>query len=98
VVGERSPEGREEYLQYYNAAIEIPSPATTRIEAIARDTGVFLVVGVIERDGGTLYCTVLFVDPLDGLLGKHRKVLPTASEVVSHIQSLDVSSLNHFRF
>ncbi|KAF7347910.1 Cell division control/GTP binding protein [Mycena venus] len=80
VVGERSPEGREEYLQYHKAAVEVPSPATARIEAIAKDTGVFLVVGVIERDGGTLYCTALFVDPLDGLLGKHRKILPTASE------------------
>ncbi|KAJ6575018.1 carbon-nitrogen hydrolase [Mycena capillaripes] len=80
VVGERSPEGREEYLRYHTAAIEIPSPTTTRIEAIAKDTGVFLVVGVIEKDGGTLYCTALFVDPVVGLLGKHRKLLPTASE------------------
>ncbi|KAJ7900250.1 carbon-nitrogen hydrolase [Mycena olivaceomarginata] len=80
VVGERSAEGREEYLQYHNAAIEVPSAATARIEAIAKDTGVFIVVGVIERDGGTLYCTVLFVDALDGLLGKHRKILPTGSE------------------
>ncbi|KAJ7487509.1 carbon-nitrogen hydrolase [Mycena galericulata] len=80
VVGERSAEGREEYLRYHSAAIEVPSPATARIEAISKDTGVFLVVGVIERDGGTLYCTAIFVDPLDGLLGKHRKLLPTGSE------------------
>ncbi|KAJ7634217.1 carbon-nitrogen hydrolase [Mycena polygramma] len=80
VVGERYPEGREEYLRYHSAAIEVPSSTTTRLEAIAKDTGVFLVVGVIEKDGGTLYCTALFVDPADGLLGKHRKVLPTASE------------------
>jgi len=79
-VGDRSPEGREEYLQYHNAAIEVPSPATARIEKIAKDTGVFLVVGVIERDGGTLYCTALFVHPVDGFLGKHRKILPTAAE------------------
>ncbi|KAK7064302.1 carbon-nitrogen hydrolase [Favolaschia claudopus] len=80
VVGERSPEGRDEYLRYYNAAIDVPSSATARIEAIAKETEVFIVVGVIERDGGTLYCTALFVDPLDGLVGKHRKILPTASE------------------
>ncbi|KAJ7169791.1 carbon-nitrogen hydrolase [Mycena filopes] len=80
VVGERAPEGREEYLKYHNAAIEIPSAATARIEAISKDTGVFLVVGVIERQGGTLYCTALFIDPLEGLLGKHRKLLPTAAE------------------
>ncbi|KAJ7038293.1 carbon-nitrogen hydrolase [Mycena alexandri] len=80
VVGERYPEGRDEYLRYHSAAIEIPSAATARIEAIAKDTGVFLVVGVIERDGGTLFCTALFFDPLDGVLGKHRKLLPTAAE------------------
>jgi predicted amidohydrolase len=85
VVGERSAEGRDEYLQYHNAAIEVPSAATARIEAISKDTGVFLVVGVIERDGKALYCTAIFVDPLQGLLGKHRKLLPTASEVISHI-------------
>ncbi|KAF7320104.1 Carbon-nitrogen hydrolase [Mycena kentingensis (nom. inval.)] len=82
VVGERSPQGREEYLRYYKAAIEVPSPVTARVEAIARETGVFLVVGVIEREstGGTVYCTAIFVSPTQGLLGKHRKVLPTASE------------------
>jgi nitrilase len=38
---------------------------------------VYLVVGVIERDGGTLYCTALFFGP-GGFLGKHRKLMPTA--------------------
>ncbi|KAJ6604562.1 carbon-nitrogen hydrolase [Mycena vulgaris] len=80
VVGERTAEGRDEYLKYHNGAIEVPSSATARIEAISKDTGVFLVVGVIERDGGTLYCSAIFVDPLDGLVAKHRKLLPTASE------------------
>jgi predicted amidohydrolase len=42
----------------------------------------FLVVGVIERDGGTLYCTVLFFSPEGHLLGKHRKLMPTALERV----------------
>ena len=37
-------------------------------------------IGVIERDGGTLYCTVLFFGPDGGLLGKHRKLMPTAME------------------
>jgi nitrilase len=41
---------------------------------------VHLVMGVIERDGGTLYCTVLFFAPDGSLLGKHRKLMPTAAE------------------
>ncbi|KAJ7071118.1 carbon-nitrogen hydrolase [Mycena amicta] len=80
VVGERSPEGRNEYVQYHHAAIQVPSPATARIEAVSRDTNVFLVVGVIEKEGGSLYCTVIFVSPAEGLLGKHRKTIPTAAE------------------
>ncbi|KAI0660356.1 carbon-nitrogen hydrolase [Cubamyces menziesii] len=80
VVGERRPEGRDEFVRYAKAAIEIPSPAITRIEQISKETNVFLVVGVIERDNGTLYCTAVFVDPEQGYLAKHRKLVPTAME------------------
>src|SRR6185436_4178860 len=48
----------------------------------AKDSGLFLIVGVIERAGGTLYCTVLFFSPSGKLLGKHRKLMPTALERV----------------
>ncbi|KAJ8083946.1 Nitrilase [Marasmius tenuissimus] len=80
VVGDRSPEGRDEFLRYHSAAIEVPGPAVSRIAEVSKQTGVFLVVGVIERDGGTLYCTAVFVDPNEGFVGKHRKLVPTASE------------------
>lgn len=80
-VGDRTPEGRDEFLRYYNAAIEVPgSDAVTRMEAISRETNVFLVIGVIERDLGTLYCTAVFVDPVQGYVAKHRKLVPTAME------------------
>ena len=48
----------------------------------ARDHAVHLVVGVVERDGGTLYCTALIFGPDGTLLGKHRKLMPTAMERV----------------
>lgn len=67
-------------MKYHQAAIEIPSPAVTEIEAIARGADIFLVVGVIERDGGTLFCTAVFIDPKSGYVAKHRKLMPTASE------------------
>ncbi|KAJ5174266.1 Carbon-nitrogen hydrolase [Penicillium canariense] len=50
------------------------------LERIAKQTQVFLVVGVVERAGGSLYCAVVYVDPVRGVLGKRRKVMPTGSE------------------
>jgi len=79
-VGSRTPAGREDFCRYFESAIEVPGPGTRRLEQVAGDLGVHLVVGVIERDGGTLYCTVLFLSPDGRLLGKHRKLMPTASE------------------
>lgn len=46
------------------------------LEKVARETGVFLVVGVVERAGGSLYCSVVYVCPKEGCLGKRRKVMP----------------------
>jgi predicted amidohydrolase len=84
-IGVRSPEGREEFLRYHSAAIIVAkdSPAIQRLEEISRSTNVFLIIGVIEKDSltsGTLYCTVVFVDPDAGLVAKHRKLVPTATE------------------
>lgn len=79
-VGMRRPEGRESFRVYFDGAIEVPSVHTKRMGDIAASHGVHLVIGVIERDGGTLYCTVLFFSPQGELLGKHRKLMPTASE------------------
>jgi len=79
-VGSRSAEGREWFRRYMAGAIEVPGPGTERLGAIARHAGVLLVIGVIERLGGTLYCTVLFLGSDGGLLGRHRKTMPTAME------------------
>ena len=40
----------------------------------------YVVVGIIERDGGTLYCTAVYLGPDGQILGKHRKLMPTALE------------------
>ena len=79
-VGSRTPEGREWFRRYHASAIDVPGPATERLGEIAREHGVFLVIGVIERAGGTLYCTVVFIDSDGTLVGKHRKLMPTAME------------------
>jgi nitrilase len=80
VVGARDPVGREEFRLYLDAAIEVPGPQTQRLGEAAAQHGCYLVVGVIERELGTCYCTVLFFGPHGALLGKHRKLMPTALE------------------
>lgn len=80
VVGARTAEGREQFRRYYESAIDVPGPAIERLGRIARANRLYLVMGVIEREGGTLYCTVLFLAADGRLLGKHRKLMPTASE------------------
>ena len=50
------------------------------LERIARESGVFVVTGLVERSGGSLYCAVVYVCPIRGVLGKRRKVMPTGSE------------------
>jgi nitrilase len=79
-VGSRTPEGREQFRVYYQNAMEVPGPCCDHLGTLARDHAVDLVMGVVERDGGTLYCTVLFFAPDGSLRGKHRKLMPTAAE------------------
>jgi nitrilase len=79
-LGSRSPEGREDFRRYYESAIALPGPQSASLAATARDNRLHLVVGVIERSGATLYCTALMYGPDGRLLGKHRKVMPTAME------------------
>jgi nitrilase len=79
-LGRRTAEGREEFRRYFESAIEVPGPETEFLGTVARDNRLQLVTGVIERSGGTLYCTVLFFGPNGDLLGKHRKLMPTAIE------------------
>ena len=80
VVGDRTPDGRDWYRRYWESSVDVPGKAVDELGAIARDAEIYLVIGVIERDRGTLYCTVLFFAPNGEYLGKHRKLVPTASE------------------
>jgi len=79
-LGLRLPEGREDFRRYFESAIEVPGPATELIGTAAAAAEAHLVVGVIERKGGTLYCTALMFGPDGRLLGTHRKLMPTAME------------------
>jgi nitrilase len=83
-VGGRSDAGRRTFARYWRSAIDVPGPETARLGEAAREHGVHLAVGVVERDsthsGGTLYCTLVYLGPDGRVLGKHRKLKPTAAE------------------
>ena len=84
VVGSRSPEGRRTWQVYWDNAVEVPSPAIEALGTAVQEAGVYMAIGVIERDSrfsrGTLYCTLLYFGPDGQLLGKHRKLKPTGAE------------------
>lgn len=72
--------GRVPFPEYFHAAVAVPGPETRALAGLAARTGASLVVGVIERDGSTLYSTAVFLDPSLGLVAKHRKLVPTERE------------------
>ena len=84
VVGSRSSQGRRTWQRYWENAVDVPGPDVEIIGETVREAGVYLAIGVIERDTqfsqGTLYCTLLYFGPDGTLLGKHRKLKPTGSE------------------
>ena len=81
-VGARSAEGREQFRQYAQDAIKRGSPEMMQIQSAIKAVGVNVVLGLIERDGGTLYCVTASFDRRGEVLSWHRKLMPTAMERV----------------
>jgi aliphatic nitrilase len=70
----------ELHARLYEQAVEVPGPVTEAVGKAAKDSGTVVVLGVNERDGGTLYNTQLIFDVDGALLGKRRKIMPTFHE------------------
>jgi nitrilase len=79
-LGGRTPQGRTEFKQYFDAAVTVDGPDIARLAKAAAQHKMYVVTGIIERDGGTLYCTAVYLGPDGRILGKHRKLMPTALE------------------
>lgn len=73
-IGTREPRGRTWYARYFNSSLAIPSKEFDALSSIARSNNVLLQVGIIERAGGTLYCTSLLLGEDGKVLSRHRKV------------------------
>ncbi len=84
LIGSRSDEGRRTFARYWENSVEVPGPVVEALGSAAAKAHLYAAVGVSERvagtRGGTLYNTMLYFGPDGKLLGKHRKLKPTASE------------------
>ncbi|CDY08691.1 BnaC03g54910D [Brassica napus] len=79
-VGVHNEAGRDCFRRYHASAIVVPGPEVDKLAEMARKNKVYLVMGAMEKDGYTLYCTALFFSSEGRFLGKHRKVMPTSLE------------------
>lgn len=75
---------KQAYAAYLDAAVELEGPELAQIAEAARDLGVFVYLGTTERgaDGarGTVFCTLVAIDPSAGVVSAHRKLMPTYEE------------------
>jgi nitrilase len=70
----------KEHLKLYEEAVTVPGAVSDAISRAARSYGIVVVVGVNERDRGSLYNTQLIFDADGTLLLKRRKITPTYHE------------------
>jgi len=64
----------------HDQAVDVPGPVTEAVGKAAKESGTVVVLGVNEREGGSLYNTQLVFDSDGSLLGKRRKIMPTFHE------------------
>ncbi|MGB5508734.1 carbon-nitrogen hydrolase family protein [Robiginitalea sp.] len=97
-VGSRDAEGRKLFGEYHRNSLDLESADLKRLENLAREEQVYLVIGVTEKQhqNGSLYCSMLYLSPTDGLLGVHRKIKPTGTERLIWAEA-DGSSLVTFQ-
>jgi aliphatic nitrilase len=72
--------GSDFFVELHQNAVEVDGPELRAIRDTARRTGVEVVLGATEREGGSLYCTLFFIGGDGSLRGRHRKLKPTHVE------------------
>ncbi len=70
----------KEHMRLYEEAVTVPGPVTDAVGRAARSYGLVVVLGVNEREGGSLYNTQLIFDADGSLVLKRRKITPTYHE------------------
>jgi len=70
------------YAAYLDSSVYLGGPELSTIADTVAETGVFTYLGITERSpsGGTVYATLVAIDPVDGIVNAHRKLMPTHEE------------------
>src|ERR1700723_2779018 len=69
-----------DHIHLYDNAVVVPGPVTEAVAAAARKHNIVIVLGVNERDYGTLYNPQLIFNTNGALVLKRRKITPTFHE------------------
>ncbi len=69
-----------DHMRLYENAVVVPGPVTAAVSAAAKKHEIVVMLGVNERDHGSLYCTQLIFDADGTLALKRRKTVPTFHE------------------
>ena len=70
----------EWYARWIDQCVDVPGTTTDALAQIAADSQIYLAIPVNERDGGTVYNTILYFGPDGAFIGKHRKLVATGGE------------------
>jgi nitrilase len=76
----------ELWERLWDQSVDVPGPFTDLLAAVCAEHGIVCAIGVNERESGrpgTLYNTLVVVGP-EGLLHRHRKLMPTMQERLFH--------------
>ena len=75
-------EQQEAFARYLEQSVDLGSPEFLEVVETVKSSGAFTYLGVVEKaaSGGSVYCSLVAIDPTIGIVGVHRKLKPTYGE------------------
>ena len=68
------------YRKLLDESVDVLGPTLEPVAAAVRQAGAYVVLGINERAGSTLYNSLVYFGPTGDILGVHRKLMPTGGE------------------